>query len=126
MTPMAQSTSSVIPRSNFESMTDSTFNSATATVDEDRDSPTERHGVSDRCEDRETRVLPDEFEEVFEHLRSLTFFREGSGVRKIDDESGVAINPANLVVDDHCATKWDRVSEDTRHHHGAERSAGSL
>ena len=49
MTPMAQSTSSVIPRSNFESMTDSTLNSAT--VDEDR----------------ETRVLPDEFEEVFEH-----------------------------------------------------------
>lgn len=75
MTPMAQSTSSVIPRSNFESMTDSTLNSATATVDEDRDSPTERHGVSDRGEDREARVLPDEFEEVFEHLRSLTFFR---------------------------------------------------
>ena len=60
-------------------MTDSTLNSATATVDEDRDSPTERHGVSDRGEDREARVLPDEFEEVFEHLRSLTFFREGSG-----------------------------------------------
>jgi len=48
-------------------MTDSTLNSATATVDEDRDSPTESHGVSDRGEDRETRVLPDEFEEVFEH-----------------------------------------------------------
>ena len=77
MTPMAQSTSSVIPRSNFESMTDSTLNSAT--IDEDRDSPTESHGVSDRGEDREARVLPDEFEEVFEHLRSLTFFREGSG-----------------------------------------------
>ena len=43
MTPMAQSTSSVIPRSNFESMTDSTLNSATATVDEDRDSPTEAY-----------------------------------------------------------------------------------
>ena len=65
MTPMAQSTSSVIPRSNFESMTDSTLNSAT--IDEDRDSPTERHGVSDRGEDREARVLPDEFEEVFDH-----------------------------------------------------------
>lgn len=64
MTPMAQSTSSVIPRSNFESMTDSTLNSATATVDEDR----------------EARVLPDEFEEGLEHLRFLTFFREGSGV----------------------------------------------
>lgn len=80
MTPTAQSTSSVIPRSNFESMTDSTLNSATTAVDEDRDSPTERHGVSDRGEDREARVLTDEFEEVFEHLRSLTFFREGSGV----------------------------------------------
>jgi len=46
-------------------MTDSTLNSAT--VDEDCDSPTKRHGVSDRGEDREARVLPDEFEEVFEH-----------------------------------------------------------
>ena len=79
MTPMAQSTSSVIPRSRRESMKDSTLNSATATVDEDRDSPTERHGVSDRGEDREARVLPDEFEEGLEHLRPLTFFREGSG-----------------------------------------------
>jgi hypothetical protein len=34
--------------------------------------------VSDRGEDREARVLPDEFEEVFEHLRPLPFFREGS------------------------------------------------
>jgi hypothetical protein len=58
------------------------LNSATTAVDEDRDSPTERHGVSDRGEDREARVLTDEFEEVFEHLRSLTFFREGSGVNK--------------------------------------------
>ena len=86
MTPMAQSTSSVIPRSNFESMTDSTLNSAT--IDEDRDSPTERHGVSDRGEDREARVLPDEFEEVFEHLRSLTFFREGSFFQHLDALAG--------------------------------------
>jgi len=79
-------------------MTNSTLNSATATVDEDRDSPTERHGVSDRGEDRETRVLPDEFEEVFEHLRSLTFFREASltrdaGAGRLSREDVVGVVP---------------------------------